>query len=132
MVFELDGMTQHNDQKIANISLYGGNGCAPCLNLKGGKKRPITAMVGAQPRTVSVFYVLVQSLFRTDFFEHQLDLLRRADEEGPITINRQGLVGFGSLENCINTWVPMYSNPPTTNRTNWFRLKVLRFIVKCC
>ena len=124
MIFELDGMARHIDQKITSISLYGGNGSAPCLNPKGGKKRSISTLVGVQPRTVAVFYVLAEgSLFRTDFFEHQQCCLQRADEEGPIIINKEGLLEFGSLENCINTWVSMYSTPPAS-RTNWFRLKV--------
>ena len=127
MIFELDGMAYHRDSSIRKISWGSGNGYAPCLNRKGGKKRDVSAILGAHPRTISVFYVL-EGDYQPEFFSHQSFILAaRADEEGPITLSRDGGVQFSGLENCINTWVPMHSerSEGSEMRKNDFRLKVL-------
>ena len=127
MIFELDGMAYHRDSSIRKISWGSGNGYAPCLNRKGGKKRDVSAILGAHPRTISVFYVL-EGDYQQEFFSHQSFILAaRADEEGPIALSRDGGVKFSSLENCINTWVPVdyEGSEGSEGRNNDFRLKVL-------
>jgi len=74
-----------------------------------------------------VFYVL-EGDYQQEFFSHQSFILAaRADEEGPITLSRGGGVKFSSLENCINTWVPVDSegSEGSESQKNDFRLKVL-------
>ena len=127
MIFELDGMACHTNQTIRKIAWGLGNGYAPCLNRKGGKKRDLSAILGAHPRTIAVFYVLDAAECQQEFFSHQSFILSsRADEEGPITLSRDGGVQFSGLENCINTWVPMHSerSEGSEMRKNDFRLKV--------
>ena len=128
MIFELDGMAYHTNQSIRKIAWGLGNGYAPCVNRKGGKKRELSTILGAHPRTIAVFYVLDSDDYQQEFFTHQSFILgARADEEGPITLSRDGGVTFSALENCVNTWVPVDSarSQESESQKNDFRLKVL-------
>jgi len=107
MVFELDGMARHTHTGIQQISQLNGSGYGRCLNPKGGRKRDISCITSVHPRTVAVFYILeIGAHAQRNFFHEQCFMLRRADEEGPIELSIEGgRVKFGTLPNCINTWI---------------------------
>ena len=102
-------------------------GHAPCINLLGAhnRKRDLSTFVGSHPETVAVFCVLENvALAQEDFFDHQAAILSNADEAGPIRLHALSRVGgaadFRDVGNCINTWLPVYSEKNNTE----FRLKV--------
>jgi hypothetical protein len=129
MIFAVEGMAQHQTNRIHAISKYSGRGQAIRMNQHNIKDQ--SELIGCHKNTVAVFYVLdMGSHAQGMFFNHQSSVLYDAIDFGSITIlGSLNRVEFAKESSQRNLWVPCVAEDITwtsdRSKLNW-EFKVLQ------
>ena len=111
LIYSVDGMTQHKDIGIRQISDFNSLGCAIHMNSSKNKNaQKLEKIVGRHKHSTTVFYVLenteIAKAIQQKFWILQYQKLYEAMDLGPFLLNEKGDVKFGSFNSrFLNGWI---------------------------